>query len=158
MSKEQREAMRRAIEEAARAQEQGETIPGAAPPTQAFTPPQSHAPEPLPIDWTTEPTPAAANGAQVLHTAQEFALLFTDMAMFPGRNAADGKTGSERARVVSSLRMHPDTYFQMLCVLTSNWNKFVEANVPPQMRQPRFKLLDAGEMQLYGIKAPTEED
>ncbi len=114
--------------------------------------------EGLPIDWSTEPTPAAANGIQVLHTPAQFALLFTDMAAFPGRLAPDNQPGKEQARVVSSLRVDPDTYFQMLCVLASNWNKYVEQHVPAQMRQPRFKLLDAGELQLYGIKKPASED
>jgi hypothetical protein len=114
--------------------------------------------EALPIDWSTEPTPAAANGAQVLHGPTQFALLFTDMAMFPGRNAPGGEVGKERARVVASLRLDPDTYFQTLCVLASNWNKFVETHVDPRMRQPRFKLIDAGEAQLYGIKKPKDDE
>ena len=76
----------------------------------------------------------------------------TDHAPFPGRNAIDHKAGNERARVVASLRMDPDTYFQALSVMASNWNRFVEAHVPPQMRQPRFKLIDAGDMQLHGFK------
>lgn len=143
-----RERMIEAIQAAADAQERSD---GSA------TSEGQPKPEALPIDWSTEPTPAAANGVQVLHTPQQFALLFTDMAMFPGRYAPDGAAGNERARVVGSLRMDPDTYFQALCVMASNWNKFVEANVPPQMRQPRFKLLDAGEAQLYGIKPPKEE-
>ncbi len=144
--------MMEAIQAAAAAQEAGEPLPAGGP-----SPEGQRLPDPLPIDWTTEGPPAAANGVQVLHTPQEFAVLFTDMAMFPGRNAADGQTGHERARVVGSLRMHPDTYFQALMVMASNWNKFVEAHVPPQMRQPKFKLLDAGDLQLYGIKAPKED-
>lgn len=155
MSDPNRERMMEAIQAAARAREAGEGAAAGAPAANAAQP--TAQPEALPIDWSTEPTPAAANGVQVLHTPQEFAMLFTDLAMFPGRNAADGRVGGERARVVGSLRMHPDTYFQMLCVMASNWNKFVEAHVPPQMRQPRFKLLDAGDMQLYGIKPPKEE-
>lgn len=106
----------------------------------------------MPIDWSTEPTPAAANGVQVLHAPRQFAVVFTDHAPFPGRNAIDHKAGNERARVVASLRMDPDTYFQALSVMASNWNRFVEAHVPPQMRQPRFKLIDAGDMQLHGFK------
>lgn len=143
----------KAVQAAAEAQGQGAPGQGAG----GQGAPQQELPEPLPIDWTTEPTPASANGLQITHQPTEFAMLFTDMAMFPGRNAVDGQTGHERARVVSSLRVHPDVYFQMLCIMASNWNRFVEANVPPQMRQPRFKLLDAGELQLYGIKPPKED-
>ncbi|MGE0790278.1 MAG: hypothetical protein AB7S26_31675 [Sandaracinaceae bacterium] len=143
-----------AIEQAARGEASAE--PSAQPPPNA---PNAQPEQPaLPIDWSTEPAPVAANGIQVLHTPHQFAVLFTDMAMFPGRNAADGRTGSERARVVSSMRIDPETYFQALCVMASNWNKFVETNVPKQMRQPRFKLLDAGELQLYGIKPPKPEE
>ncbi|AUX21281.1 uncharacterized protein SOCEGT47_017620 [Sorangium cellulosum] len=112
----------------------------------------------MPIDWSTEATPAAANGVQVLHSPRQFAVVFTEHAPFPGRNAPDGRAGAERARVVSSLRLDPEMYFQALCVMASNWNRFVEAHIPPQMRQPRFKLLDAGDGQLYGIKRPKEED
>jgi hypothetical protein len=114
-------------------------------------------PEALPIDWSTEPTPASANGVQVLHGPQHFALLYTDMQGFAGRLAADGQVGSERARVVASLRMDPGTYFQVLAAMASNWNKYVEAHVPPQMRQPRFKLIDAGDAQLYGFEPPKDD-
>lgn len=129
--------------------------PANSDPSQAA--PAANTPEPLPIDWSTEPTPAAANGAQVLHTAQQFAILFTDMASFPGRNAADGQVGHERARIAASLRMDPSTYFQVLAMMASNWNKYVEANVPKQMRQPRFKLIDAGDLQLHGFDAPKQD-
>src|SRR5690242_10578331 len=63
--------------------------------------------KPLPIDWSTEGTPAYANGMQILHRATEFALVFTDMAAFPGRLSPDGRAGNERAAVVASLRIAP---------------------------------------------------
>jgi len=106
---------------------------------------------PLPIDWSTEGTPAYANGMQILHRASEFALVFTDMAAFPGRLSPDGRAGNERAAVVASLRITPDAFFQMLCVMTSNWNRYIGAVTDARMRQPRFKLLDAGELQLDGL-------
>lgn len=139
------EAMRAAVEK------RGGAIPSAA---EGGAP---NGPAALPIDWSTEPTPAAANGAQVLHTAQQFALLFTDMASFPGRNSERGEVGQERARVVASVRIDPSTYFQVLASMASNWNKYVEAHVPPQMRQPRFKLVDAGELQLHGFEPPKDD-
>lgn len=145
-----REELREAVEAAT------QKMRGSAPTPGAFSNPPAD--EPLPIDWSTEPTPAAANGVQCLHTRAQFALLFTDLALFPGRNSPDGTAGNERARVVSSLRMDPDTYYQALCVMASNWNRFVEAHVPPQMRQPRFKLIDAGDNQLYGFKPKRDED
>lgn len=113
----------------------------------------------LPIDWSSEPKPLYANGAQVVHTMREFALLFTDMAAFPGRLASDGVAGHERATVVASLRVTPDVYFEMLCVLASNWNAFVNQLSDPRMvNHPRFKLVDAGELQLEGLDdAPGEE-
>jgi hypothetical protein len=114
-------------------------------------------PEVLPIDWSTEPMPAAANGLQVLATPAQFALVYTDMAPFPGRLAADGKAGHERARVVGSLRLTPDVYFQALCAMANSWNRFVLESVDPRMRQPRFKLIDSGELQLFGIKPPQQE-
>ena len=119
--------------------------------------PEEGGAEALPIDWSTEPTPASANGVQVLHGPQHFAVLYTDMQGFAGRYAADGAAGHERARVVSSLRMDPGTYFQVLAAMASNWNRYVEAHVPPQMRQPRFKLIDAGDAQLYGFEPPKDD-
>lgn len=111
----------------------------------------------LPIDWSTEPTPAAANGVQVTGNPSQFALIFSDMIAFPGRLSPTGEHGNERARIVSSLRVTPDVYFQMLCAMTNSWNRFVLDNVDPRMRQPRFKLLDGGDTQLYGIKKPADE-
>jgi len=111
-----------------------------------------------PIDWSTEPTPASANGLQIMHLPTEFALFFTDMTPFPGRRSPDGTTGNERAVIVGSYRVHPDTFFQMLCVMASNWNRFASTMIDPRMRQPKFKLLDAGDMQLEGIAKPSDGD
>lgn len=110
----------------------------------------------LPVDWSTEPAPAYANGGHVVHTARDFAVLFTEHASFPGR--LSGAEGQELARIVASLRMTPDVFFQMLCMLTSNWNKFANEMIDPRMRRPRFKLLDAGEVQLDGLPKKASED
>lgn len=107
---------------------------------------------PLPIDWSTEGVPAATNGVQVLHRPTEFAVLFTDYSPFPGRRSPDGQSGNERAVVVSSLRMSPDAMFQAICALANSWNRFATTVIDPRMRQPRFKLVDAGELQLEGFK------
>jgi hypothetical protein len=112
---------------------------------------------PLPIDWSTEGAPAYANGMQILHRATEFALVFTDMAAFPGRLSPDGRAGNERAAVVASLRIAPDAFFQMLCVMASNWNRYIGTVTDARMRQPRFKLIDAGELQLDGVPTPPKE-
>ena len=111
-------------------------------------------PESLPIDWSTEPRPVYANGAQVAHSQRDFAVLFTDAAPFPGRYSPDGQAGNERAAVVASLRMTPDVFFQMLCVFASNWNRFANEMIDPRMRRPRFKLIDAGDLQLEGLPKP----
>ncbi len=130
------------------------TAPAPAPAAEAAP----EAPDGLPIDWSTEPRPAYANGAHVVHTPREFAMIFTDLAGFPGRLAPDGKAGRERAAVVASLRMTPDVYFQMLCVLASNWNRFANELIDPRLRRPRFKLLDAGDAQLDGVPRRTADD
>jgi hypothetical protein len=114
-------------------------------------------PEALPIDWSTEPTPASANGVQVLHGPQHFALLYTDMQGFAGRSRRTARWATSGPGSSSSLRMDPGTYFQVLAAMASNWNKYVEAHVPPQMRQPRFKLIDAGDAQLYGFEPPKDD-
>ncbi len=113
----------------------------------------------LPVDWATEPAPAYANGAHVTHTPRDFSVIFTELAGFPGRLSPDGEAGNERARVVGSVRMTPDVFFQMMCVFASNWNKFANELIDPRMRRPRFKLLDAGDAQLEGVpQKRTEED
>jgi hypothetical protein len=114
--------------------------------------------EALPIDWSTEGRPVYTNGAHVIHSARDFSLIFTEAAAFPGRLSADGKAGNERAAVAASLRMSPDVFFQMLCVFASNWNKFANEMIDPRMRRPRFKLIDAGDMQLDGVPKPRPED
>ena len=129
---------------------------GAAPAAASEAPEGAAQQQPLPIDWSTEGRPAYANGMQILHRATEFSLLFTDMAAFPGRLSPDGRAGNERAAVVASLRIAPDAFFQMLCVMASNWNRYIGAVTDARMRQPRFKLIDAGDMQLDGVPTPKE--
>jgi hypothetical protein len=114
--------------------------------------------ESLPIDWSTEPVPAYANGAQIAHTPREFSMIFTELAPFPGRRAEFNVPGKERAAIVGSVRMTPDVFFQMLCVFASNWNKFANELIDPRMRRPRFKLLDAGDVQLDGVPKPKVSD
>lgn len=127
----------------------GQPAPQGAPAMGQEAPPQ---PQAMPIDWTTEGVPAAANGVQVLHRPTEFAVLFTDHTPFPGRRSVDGEPGNERAVVVSSLRLSPDAMFQALCTMANSWNRFATTVIDPRMRQPRFKLVDAGELQLEGFK------
>ena len=110
-----------------------------------------------PINWDTEPTPAYVNGVQVVHSPQDFALLFTEMRSFPGRHSTTGKAGDERASIAASIRMTPEVFFRMVCMLGSNWNRYVSEHVDPRMRQPKFKLLDGGDMQLDGIKRAPED-
>ncbi|MEZ4370731.1 MAG: hypothetical protein R3B07_07890 [Polyangiaceae bacterium] len=150
-----REAEARVAEKArqvggAAATENADAADGAAPaaaPAVGAAAPQ----EGMPIDWSTEPTPAYANGLQVAYSVQDFALLFTELTRFPGRLAPGNQPGKERARVAASLRINPEAYFQMLCVMASTWNQFVGEVVDPRMRQPKFKLLDAGDAQLDGL-------
>ena len=111
----------------------------------------------LPIDWSTEPTPAYANGAHVVHTPSEFAVVFTEMSAFPGRHAESGEAGDERAMVAASIRTNPTVFFEMLCVFASNWNKFANELIDPRMRKPRFKLVDAGDFQLEGAPGSKDE-
>ncbi|MFK7991491.1 MAG: hypothetical protein AB8I08_36075 [Sandaracinaceae bacterium] len=106
----------------------------------------------LPIDWSTEPTAAYVNGAHVMHTPSEFAVLFTEMANFPGRHSATGAAGDERAAVAASIRTNPTVFFEMLCVFASNWNKYANDMIDPRVRKPKFQLLDAGEFQLDGVE------
>jgi hypothetical protein len=107
------------------------------------------------IDWSDEPEPLYANGAQILNTQREFAIVFTDFAGFPGR----GGTTYDRppkAKVVASLRVTPDVFFQLAAAFGSNWNKFVNRFGDPRARNPKFKLIGGG-MQLEGLEPPGTE-
>lgn len=110
------------------------------------------------IDWSSEPVPAYANGAHAVHTQHEFSLFFTDLVLLPGRGSAAGRT-EPRARVVGSVRLTPELFFQTVATLASNWNRFVQRFGDPR-NTPRFKLVGARGYQLEGLEAPEalEED
>ena len=102
------------------------------------------------VDWSTEGAPVYANGAQVVHTQREFSLVFTDFATFEGRGEPDGE-GPPRARVVASVRLTPDVFFQLTAACASNWNKFVGRFGEGNPQTPRFKLTPSGDVQLEGV-------
>ena len=97
------------------------------------------------IDWSDEPMPVYANGAQIIHSHREFAIGFTDFAPFAGRRPKPypPRQGEvhERARVVSSIRLTPDVFFQLIAAGTQNWNKFVETYAPPGQQLPTFQMV-----------------
>ena len=51
------------------------------------------------IDWSDEPMPVYANGAQMVHSHREFAIAFTEFAPFAGRQH-DFATGHNTGRLV----------------------------------------------------------
>jgi hypothetical protein len=113
------------------------------------------------IDWSDEPLPVYANGAQIVHTPREFAIAFTDFAPFSGRRIKPYPTRqgevAERARVVATIRITPDVFFQLMAAGASNWNKFVD-RVGPSTGQamPKFQVVGAADFQLEG--APEEKE
>ena len=122
------------------------------------TPPQPEQIQ-IDIDWGDEPVPVYSNGAQVVHTHREFAIAFTEFAPFQGRRAKpypprQGEV-SERARVVTSVRMTPDVFFQLIAAGAQNWNKFVEGYGGPMKEgMPRFEV--RGGEPIAGVP-PAEE-
>jgi len=106
------------------------------------------------VDWSDEPPTVYANGAQLVHTQTEFSMVFTEFAGFDGRRAR-GPGQPPRARVVASVRLHPDTYFQFVTACASNWNKFANAISPPGVSPPKFKLIGVQGVQLEGIETPN---
>ena len=95
------------------------------------------------IDWSDEPPVVYANGAQILNSQREFALLFTDFVAFAGR----GNTPLDRppkAKLVSNLRLTPDVFFQLAAAAASNWNKYVQRFGDPNVRAPKFMLVNGG--------------
>ncbi|MGE0789875.1 MAG: DUF3467 domain-containing protein [Sandaracinaceae bacterium] len=105
------------------------------------------------LDWSSEPGAAYANGAQVLNTQREFSIVFTEFAPFPGRGGAP-LDQPPRAKIVSSVRVTPDVFFQLAAAMASNWNKFVNQFGDPRQPNPKFKLIGAGQMQLEGLEPP----
>ena len=118
------------------------------------TPSEQLGPE---VDFTDEPPPVYANGAQMVHSQTEFSLFFTEFAALEGRRSAAGGR-APRARVVSSVRLHPDFFFQFVVACASNWNKFANRVFPAGSRPPKFKLIGAGNLQLEGLEPPGEPD
>lgn len=109
------------------------------PPPKPPTPPRTTDEIPIKIDWRHEPPPVYANGAQIVHTHRDFAVTFTDFAAFEGRGAEAGEA-HPRARVVASLRMTPDVFFQLAAACASNWNRFVERFGDERVGAPTFKI------------------
>jgi hypothetical protein len=108
------------------------------------------------VDWSDEPPTVYANGAQLSHTQTEFAMTFTEFAALVGRRAQQ-PGGPPRARVVSSVRLHPDVYFQFVMACASNWNKFVNTMNTSGAKVPKFKLIGVEGLQLEGLEPPEPE-
>ena len=135
-------------------------------PTEAQAPSEAEAQAPTPnqaapaeqqivieIDWSDEPPPAYANGAQILNSQREFALVFTDFGGFAGRGGA-AMDRPPKAKIVSNVRGTPDVFFQLAAAAASNWNKYVNRVGDPRVRAPKFKVIGGGEFQLEGLEAP----
>jgi hypothetical protein len=130
-------------------------------------PPQPQAPEQagppeqqqivIEIDWSDEPTPVYSNGAQILNSQREFAVVFTDFVGFAGRGNASSDQ-PPKAKIVSNVRMTPDVFFQLAAACASNWNKFVNRFGDPQVRSPKFKIIGGGSFQLEGLEPPGSAD
>lgn len=102
------------------------------------------------IDWSDEPPVVYANGAQILNSQREFALLFTDFVAFAGRGNTP-PNAPPKAKLVANLRITPDVFFQLAAAAASNWNKYVERFGDPNVQAPKFKLINAPGAQLDGL-------
>lgn len=109
------------------------------------------------IDWSDEPTPSYANGAQILNSQREFALVFTDFVGFAGRGGARPDQ-PPKAKIVSNVRMTPDVFFQLAAACASNWNKYVNRFGDPRSRNPKFKIIGGGNFQLEGLEPPGSDE
>jgi len=108
-------------------------------------------PQQIEIDWSDEPPVVYANGAQIVNSQREFALLFTDFVAFAGRgNQPLDKP--PKAKLVGNLRLTPDVFFQLVAAAASNWNKYAQRFGDPNTRSPKFVLVHAGEAQLDGLE------
>lgn len=126
--------------------------PGSAPPgTPVPTGPSEPTPLIIEIDWSDEPTPVYANGAQILNSQREFAIVFTDFAGFAGRGNVPNDH-PPKAKIVSNVRLTPDVFFQLAAACASNWNKYVNRFGESEALSPKFKLIGGGNMQLEGLE------
>ena len=100
------------------------------------------------VDWSTEEAPAFVNGARILCSSEDVALVFTEFQNFAGRAALPGGV-APRERVVSSLRMTPNMFFQIMASFASTWNQYVLEHEKPDV-VPRFKLIGPPNIQLAG--------
>jgi hypothetical protein len=108
------------------------------------------------IDWSDEPPVVYANGAQILNSQREFAVLFTDFVAFAGRGNVP-IDAPPKAKLVANLRIAPDVFFQLAAAAASNWNKYVERFGDPNAAAPKFKLIGAPGAQLEGL-SPEEAE
>lgn len=106
------------------------------------------------LDWSDEPQPVYANGAQILNSQREFAIVFSEFSAFPGRGGVPYDR-PPKAKVVASVRLTPDVFFQLAAACASNWNTFVNRFGDPRARSPKFKLIGGGGMQLEGLEPPA---
>lgn len=102
------------------------------------------------VDWSDEPAPVYANGAQILNSQREFALVLTDFVAFAGRGGVPADR-PPKAKIVSNVRMTPDVFFQIAAACASNWNKFVDRYGEPGQKAPKFKLTGDAGVQLEAI-------
>lgn len=109
------------------------------------------------LDWSDEPAPLYTNGAQILNSQREFAVVFTDFAAFAGRGDVPYDR-PPKAKIVANVRMTPDVFFQFAAACASNWNNFVNRFGDPRARSPKFKLIGAGGMQLEGLEPPGSSE
>jgi hypothetical protein len=76
--------------------------------------------------WETEPPAVYANFAQVQCRGEEFALVFASFSPEGPVPVPGEKLNAVNARIVSSVRLTPQTYFNLIQAMTRNWNRFVE--------------------------------
>lgn len=105
------------------------------------------------LDWGDEPPALYANGAQILNSQREFAIVFTDFVAFAGRGGVPHDR-PPKAKIAANIRMTPDVFFQLAAACASNWNNFVNRFGDPRARSPKFKLMNGGGMQLEGLEGP----
>ena len=108
------------------------------------------------LDWSDEPPPVYANGAQILNSQREFAIVFTDFVGFGGRGGARPDQ-PPKAKIVSNVRLTPDVFFQLAAACASNWNQYVNRFGDPRARNPKFKVIGGGAFQLEGLEPPGSD-
>lgn len=101
------------------------------------------------VDWADEGPSVYANGAAVVANLRDVCVAFHEFQDLPGRGGAPAGH-LPKAKIVATVRMTPEAFFDVVTTLASSWNRMVKEHGDPRERTPKFKLIGSTR-QLEGL-------